>query len=880
MANINDLLTTLAKRLRPLMVAVSEATLTAGEGPGIDIADNKVGLGGDTVLLYHADGNPVSEYATIAAALAAASSGDMVELPPQVFTENVTIPADVRLNGHDAVIVGTVTLSPNSVLNTNIVIADSSASTLKGVIGPLSGTASIEQSIISVINMGTGDAYGVSAERWGNINARNCVVEGLAYGGGDGYGGYASYGSLSAKFGWWSGSTQRFKADTLISGDPEIFVSSVSNTKALSLWNGSGNDAPPADWETVAFDDSAWSAVSSRSDYAVKIEDATTVIIYGPSGISKRELYRSTIAVPDIAILSATLYWDADDQTNGLYFNGTLVDEWPSYVSGDDHPVRQVDVTALVVPDSDNVIAFDQFDGAASRGACIVWKLVLNSVGSGIGNIYVHASEGQPVITDEQPGHGDRSVFDALNYADLHDNDVDTSASAHHHTLGTGEFQAAAGNHTHETQDVDVIEYLDTNISNPPTEDELLAAIGSPDTGNRGKLFHFNDNGAGLNEYLAIADGNRWWIVTLSKTLASAGIGFTVNASKSVATGGSPDWYGRATMEEIPGGIWVLVYQRSSAHATNDGYLRIRFSDDYGDTWTNENTDLDGNPVSGFPMKPPDCTASQDAGEPWLIIAPNGNLLLHMWRIDYGSDDDGTYQSISSDGGLTWSTPAAIDFSGVADDIHIFMTDDHFVYNGIIYAGARKYNGAGGASKSIFVKSEDNGATWEYISDISDWTTYPTEEVGLEYLGGTTILAILRHDGNSYTYKSVSTDMGATWGAIQNITSTFEASGRVRVKTRSHWRGFDNWWDDHVLLACGFQLMSPGNSMGRRNAIWISLDQGATWDGPNYCDVQTEDGGYGDMLWNPTAKQWVFVSYKGSQSAADLTQYNVTITGI
>ena len=48
------------------------------------------------------------------------------------------------------------------------------------------------------------------------------------------------------------------------------------------------------------------------------------------------------------------------------------------------------------------------------------------------------------------PALGDRSAFDAVNYAAKHTNDTDT-ATGIHHTLGTGANQAAAGNHAHTT---------------------------------------------------------------------------------------------------------------------------------------------------------------------------------------------------------------------------------------------------------------------------------------------------------------------------------------------------------------------------------------------------------------------------------------------
>lgn len=94
----------------------TDVTIDAGEGPGIDITDDGIGLGGDTVLLYHDDGTPVSEFTTITLAMAAASSGELVEVPPGIFIEDFTVPAGVGLvsKGNNSIIHGTITLGGQS----------------------------------------------------------------------------------------------------------------------------------------------------------------------------------------------------------------------------------------------------------------------------------------------------------------------------------------------------------------------------------------------------------------------------------------------------------------------------------------------------------------------------------------------------------------------------------------------------------------------------------------------------------------------------------------------------------------------------------------------------------------------------------------------
>lgn len=420
------------------------------------------------------------------------------------------------------------------------------------------------------------------------------------------------------------------------------------------------------------------------------------------------------------------------------------------------------------------------------------------------------------------------------------------------------------------------VQFIEGDVSNPPTEQELIDLIGSPTT-DLGKSAYVIDNeGEAQKLYLAVVGGGHWWMTPLARTLIAT-ISVTVESSKVIASE-SGQWFGRAAVRVI-NGITILAYYEASHHWANDGALHIRFSDDYGATWSDEDKTLTGSAVAGFPMNP-EVSAGEDAGEPWLVVTPNGKLLLHMWRVNYSESSGGTYQSISSDGGLTWSTPAIIDFSGISNDDKIFMTDDHFIFDDVIYAGARVYDDeAGTNSKSILVKSEDNGTTWVYISDISDFATYPTEEVGLEYLGNNIIYAILRDDNNVKTYKRISTDMGATWGSMTNVTSVFAASGRHRIYTRSHLQGCQEWWNDSVLIMVGFVMPTTPN-FPRRNCIWVSVDKGETWSYPYYLDTQTEDGGYGDMFYDPINNQYVVMINYGANAECDLKQYNLTIGGI
>jgi hypothetical protein len=87
------------------------STVHVGEGPGIDVTEDAVGIGGDSILLYHGNGDPASEYDASAtgltAALSAAVTGDAVLLPPAIIgetTDSFTVPAGVVLSGQGALL--------------------------------------------------------------------------------------------------------------------------------------------------------------------------------------------------------------------------------------------------------------------------------------------------------------------------------------------------------------------------------------------------------------------------------------------------------------------------------------------------------------------------------------------------------------------------------------------------------------------------------------------------------------------------------------------------------------------------------------------------------------------------------------------------------
>lgn len=360
------------------------------------------------------------------------------------------------------------------------------------------------------------------------------------------------------------------------------------------------------------------------------------------------------------------------------------------------------------------------------------------------------------------------------------------------------------------------------------------------------------------------------------------------NVTTIVTPGASTlDWAGRPVIRRISApnattGGHVMIYRRGSAHNVNDGALYIKFRSTSG-TWSTENQDLLGNAISGFPLNPP-VSAGEDAGEPQLTEAPNGDLILHSWRVDYNVANKGTYQWRDTGHiGQSWTSEGLVDFSGTTDDLNVFSTDDFFVYGSDIYAVARHYTTVNYAASALYlIRSSDNGATWTIISTIiaNNEGTAGTggHEGGLTLRPDLSIYAVIRDIECQVTYSRIAQPPYTSWGTLTNVSSTIGISGRHRIYGVHELQGASNWWLDRRRLMVGFVFTSPGSSQGRRNAIWASKNAGSTWK-LLYVDNSAEDGGYGDLAWDPVARKWVYMSYKGTLAQADVTEYLLDIKG-
>lgn len=335
-------------------------------------------------------------------------------------------------------------------------------------------------------------------------------------------------------------------------------------------------------------------------------------------------------------------------------------------------------------------------------------------------------------------------------------------------------------------------------------------------------------------------------------------------------------------METLANGNTILVYEEATSHFENDDdVIHIRFSDDNGATWTAEDTDLNGNAVAGFPTYPDEGLADPyGPGGTYIFQAPNGDIWQFCWKADYDAPGiQGGWRCKSSDNGLTWTAWEALQITGLTEteNTKAIFEEAHFIYEGVIYAVVRIYDVLWSTVKATFIKSTDNGATWEKVSDCSTYAN-ATHEMAMTYLGDNRILMLARDASNGKSMRLTSSDFGATWSGIARIETAINVIGRQRMFTFAQLKGEANWWTDTRLVMVGFVLMNQWSSHPRRNAVWLSRDAGNSWTGPLYLDDETEDAGYGDLIYDPDTETFRVITYQGNLLEANLVQYNFKVT--
>jgi len=311
------------------------------------------------------------------------------------------------------------------------------------------------------------------------------------------------------------------------------------------------------------------------------------------------------------------------------------------------------------------------------------------------------------------------------------------------------------------------------------------------------------------------------------------------------STSGAKDWLGWPQLRDAGGGVWVMTYVASTGHTDNDltTTIHIRFSNDEGATWTNEDTKLGGGAVTGFPMLAHN-PASRTLGG-LLIVCPNGDLLFHQY-----DNHDGTFQWRSEDQGETWTD------EGLILDSRFISLDDYKIDGTTIYISVNYTNNSGEPWVNSIYKSTNNGTTWSihgssYESD--------GDEAGFVIAPNGDWIIVMRDNNNAETYQFRSTDGGLTWGP-KTVRPELYILQRPRM----------------VLDGVGGIILHGRNYIStdlQTNILYYSNDNGVTW-GRRFMPytTQTGDGNYNGYIIKGDGSYYM-ISYSGTKSAAGIKRF-------
>jgi hypothetical protein len=326
------------------------------------------------------------------------------------------------------------------------------------------------------------------------------------------------------------------------------------------------------------------------------------------------------------------------------------------------------------------------------------------------------------------------------------------------------------------------------------------------------------------------------------------------------------DWHGRGRIVER-NGVWIMAFIEGDEH-TGDGSqgVNMAFSTNKGGPWLAKNTFTDGTDISFFPAK-----NGESIGDINLILCPNNDLVLigHLRDATTPFGFLTMVQSRSTDGGKNWSAWVDIGSQFEGPDTNKWASFDFTTDGTNVYIPISLHEGnLLTSAKCMLYKSADNCATWTKVSDITAFVDI-TWEAGIEWLGGTTILSVIRTSAlnEAGARVRISTDMGANWSNLSNISISSKGLHQPRVKK------FAN--EARVYVSGRIY----DNATAQRNGFLYSDNNGTSWTlVEDTAIASTDDGGYADLM-KRADNVFAMIAYSGELGVdGDLRQYIIKAT--
>lgn len=206
-------------------------------------------------------------------------------------------------------------------------------------------------------------------------------------------------------------------------------------------------------------------------------------------------------------------------------------------------------------------------------------------------------------------------------------------------------------------------------------------------------------------------------------------------------------YLGFGFIDMFASGTYVMVYTSAANHICQEGVVMLAKSKDQGRTWVSDTIVTGG---SGY-----DVTMGGGG------VSPSNRLIVFFQRLDNTTQ-------LGQDLRIMYSDDEGETFS--AEQTQSTNSETGFqMYGGLVKIGGDSlllswYGLTGSTYSSYVIKSGDDGATWTNPITVVSSSASQYTESSFTYLGGQTIIGLIRREQNDSTFAQViSYDNGNTW---------------------------------------------------------------------------------------------------------------------
>lgn len=353
------------------------------------------------------------------------------------------------------------------------------------------------------------------------------------------------------------------------------------------------------------------------------------------------------------------------------------------------------------------------------------------------------------------------------------------------------------------------------------------------------------------------------------------------------------DWQGRLNCQVNDLGEWVIIWTEGTQHSdpgpTTDR-VNIAFSNDEGATWSDNNEDISGTPVTGFPLDPQ--SPAEFIGDFNFIKCANGDLVLICQERGTGTPawnatNVTQSQYRSTDHGKTWAYE--LDFCTAIGEGASTATkgkiqgnyENMVVLDGTVYIILCQIRTDLDDTRIRLYKSTDHCATYSFVSNPVEYDEAANDctESSIADLGNGKFFCIFRTQNLGNGVWKRSEDYGLTWGALTDFAPQLGYVGIHQPRVMK----FSNFF----MLMGRDNKPTPDNIYRHpRSAYWTTTDLFATgkrrYLDPFYAgfggdDLSSGDSGYTRAL-QKSDGSFVFFGYWGLSSGALIYKYDVSHT--